>query len=66
MKYVIYYVITDRGTVGRVRDFGDGFRFFPYTPARRPSTKGHPTVKAAIPRWVGDYELRERVIVTND
>lgn len=48
--------------VGTVYKDIDGWRFTPWTDAHKPSRKGWPTPKSAIPRWVGKFELKEGAV----
>lgn len=39
--------------LGTVRWVGDGYRFVPSVPGRRPSRKSFGSLSDALPRWVG-------------
>lgn len=41
--------------LGRISQHDDGFRFNPMSARRRPSIRGRPTPKEAIPLWVKQY-----------
>lgn len=48
--------------IGTVHKETDGWRFIPWTDAHKPSRKGWPIPKAAIPRWVGPFKLEGGVV----
>ena len=68
---VCYFVVERRladGTVGKlgsVRKARDGYRFNPSVFGYKASRKGHPTLEACLPKWVGypdRCETREVVL----
>lgn len=52
---------THRLPLGTLTQRDEGWRFMPFTSARKGSRKAHPTWEAALPRWTGGLNRTETI-----